>query len=128
MYDAGKVTIGLLIFLLLVTVPFWYNVAIGKADYAPQLEKPANAEQCIRDTEYMTAYHMNLLNEWRDDVVRNNDRFEVATDGQMREKSLSNTCLSCHTSKEKFCDQCHDYLGVEPYCWDCHVIPEELGQ
>jgi len=37
--------------------------------------------------------------------------------------SLSNTCLSCHTNKAEFCDKCHGYASVDPYCWDCHVDP-----
>jgi hypothetical protein len=39
--------------------------------------------------------------------------------------SLTGTCLDCHSDKEKFCDACHTYSAVDPYCWDCHVIPEE---
>ena len=39
-------------------------------------------------------------------------------------KSLSGTCMSCHDDKAGFCDKCHDYLGVQPYCWDCHVEPK----
>ena len=71
---------------------------------------------------------MDLLNTWRDEVVRDGIRFEDGIDGNRYEKSLSNTCLGCHLSKEKFCDRCHNYVGVEPYCWECHIIPEELGR
>ncbi|MBW2266037.1 MAG: hypothetical protein JRF28_07735 [Deltaproteobacteria bacterium] len=41
--------------------------------------------------------------------------------------SLQNTCMSdnCHAKKTEFCDQCHDYTAVEPYCWDCHIVPKE---
>jgi hypothetical protein len=35
------------------------------------------------------------------------------------------TCLECHSNKTKFCDQCHNYLDVQPYCWDCHLVPKE---
>ena len=41
----------------------------------------------------------------------------------MRTKSLTLECLSCHSNKDKFCDECHEYLKVKPYCWDCHIIP-----
>ena len=34
------------------------------------------------------------------------------------------SCMSCHANKDKFCDRCHDYLAVKPYCWDCHVEPQ----
>lgn len=128
MHDAGKVIIGLIIFLLLVSSPIWYNLAKGEAGTAPQLEKASFGNECVRDSSYMVAHHMDLLNEWRDIVVRQGDRFETGSNGQVYERSLTNTCLSCHASKERFCDRCHTYMGVQPYCWDCHVVPEELGQ
>jgi len=71
---------------------------------------------------------MDLLNEWRDQVVRENDRYEIGSDGVRFERSLSNTCLNCHVNKDKFCDKCHDYMGVQPYCWDCHLVPKEIQQ
>ena len=126
MYDAGKIILGLVVFLALITFPIWYNAASPEAKVTPQLEKPANATECVRDVEYMTANHMDLLDEWRDKVVREGERFEPGPDGQPIERSLTNTCLSCHENKDKFCDQCHDYLGVEPYCWDCHIVPKEV--
>lgn len=126
MHDAGKVTIGLVIFLALVSAPFWYNLSSGRASYTPEVEYPKDAEECVRDSAYMVAHHMDLLDEWRDQVVRDGQRFEETPDGGRRECSLTNTCLGCHVSKEKFCDRCHLYMGVEPYCWECHIIPEEL--
>jgi hypothetical protein len=39
--------------------------------------------------------------------------------------SLSDTCLDCHSKKDQFCDACHTYSAVDPYCWTCHVVPEE---
>ena len=30
-------------------------------------------------------------------------------------------CLDCHKNKSNFCDKCHDYMGVKPYCWECHA-------
>jgi hypothetical protein len=126
MHNAGKIITGLIVFVALVSFPIWYNLATGKAGYAPELEKAARGEQCVRDSAYMTAHHMDLLNEWRDQVVREGARFETGPGGVQIERSLSNTCLDCHANKDKFCDRCHDYLGVQPYCWDCHVVPKEL--
>jgi len=124
MYDAGKVIAGILIFLALVTLPFWYNAATGKADVKPQLQKPEGKTQCVADTDYMRAWHMDLLNTWRDEVVRDGLREYKGKDGKTYPKSLAGTCLDCHTKKSQFCDKCHAYAGVETYCWDCHVDPE----
>jgi len=126
MYDAGKVIVGLVIFLALLTFPTWYNVATGQATYVPELEKPSKGEACVMDVEYMRASHMDLLNDWRDRVVRDGERVFTSPDGSKYNMSLTLTCLDCHDKKAGFCDQCHDYMSVDPYCWDCHVIPEDL--
>jgi hypothetical protein len=126
MYDAGKVIIGIVIFLVLITFPVWYNIATGKATYVPELEKASKGEQCVAETEYMKASHMDLLNQWRDDVVRQGERIYTDAKGNKYNMSLSHTCLDCHSSKKNFCDRCHDYMAVDPYCWECHIIPEEL--
>ena len=72
----------------------------------------------------MRASHMTLLAEWRDRVVRDGVRTYTGADGRVVRMSLSGTCLgTCHTDKTAFCDRCHDYAGVKPACWDCHVVP-----
>jgi hypothetical protein len=73
------------------------------------------------DTDYMRAEHMQLLDLWRHSVVRNGKRVFVNTSGKEFNMSLSNTCLDCHSNKADFCDRCHTYASVEPYCWDCHI-------
>ncbi len=123
MYDTGKVLIGVLVFLAAFTSPFWLNLASGKGAAAPELEYPKDAENCIFETEYINSYHMDILNEWRDKVVREDIRF-TKIDGEKYEMSLSHTCMTCHDNKANFCDRCHDYLDVNPYCWNCHVAPE----
>jgi hypothetical protein len=125
MFDGGKIIVGLIIFLILVSFPIWYNVAGGKSDYVPELEKAVRGDDCVRPAEWMRHNHMDLLDEWRDDVVRGEQRYET-TGGNRYEMSLTRTCLDCHQSKAEFCDKCHDYLSVSPYCWDCHVIPTEV--
>jgi len=49
----------------------------------------------------------------------------VGFDVREHEKSLTGTCLSCHSSKEAFCNRCHEYVGADPYCWECHIDPGE---
>ncbi len=129
MYDAGKIIVGLVIFLLLITAPVWYNAASGQASYAPHLEIVTDAKACVAPTDYMRTSHMELLNTWRDEVVRHGEREYTAFDGTVYEKSLSNTCMGCHSNKAEFCDRCHDYMAVgRPYCWDCHVEPKGGSQ
>ncbi|MDD3731637.1 MAG: cytochrome C, partial [candidate division Zixibacteria bacterium] len=70
MYDSGKVITGIIVFLIIITFPVWYNVARGKANYVPELEYPVDTGRCVADSAYIRAYHMDLLNTWRDQVVR----------------------------------------------------------
>ena len=71
---------------------------------------------------------MQLLNVWRDDVLRNGDRVAVTVDGKEYRKGLQMACMQCHTNKEKFCDSCHLYVSVTPYCWDCHLTPTAAAE
>ena len=120
MYDTGKIVAGIIVFLLLITLPFWYNSASGQAQYVPEFTYDSTATKCIESTEFMRANHMDVLDDWRLEVVRGENRFYKASDGQVYEKSLTNTCMSCHRSTEKFCSKCHDYAAVEqPNCWNC---------
>lgn len=122
MNDKGKIVTGLVIFIALVTFPFWYN--LGKAAPVPEAkltDKAKAAKTCVRPTAYMKAEHMQLLDVWRDTVVRDGRRMYVNENGQSYVMSLSNTCLDCHSNKKEFCDACHNYASARPYCWDCHI-------
>jgi len=132
MYDAPKVILGIIVFLLLFTSPLWINIFGGQASVKPDIQLPDDSKECIYPTDFMKTNHMDLLNEWRDKVVRENQRFLVKNGkfvdfrGKKMEMSLSHTCMKCHNNKSQFCDQCHNYLKVNPYCWDCHVAPKEV--
>ena len=124
MYNADKIVPGIVIFLLLITVPIWYNLASEGAAKVPQPQIVTEEKQCIEPREYMREKHMDLLDQWKISVVREGIRTYTASDGKEYDISLTGTCLSCHPNKAEFCDQCHNYLGVTPYCWDCHIVPE----
>jgi hypothetical protein len=128
LYDKGMIIVGLAIFVVLITFPFWYN--LGKAAPAPEREltpEAKAAKECIRSSDYMRAEHMQLLNDWRNTVVRDGMRLYLISSGKKYEMSLSNTCLECHSNKAEFCDRCHNYASVTPYCWDCHIDnPKEI--
>ena len=126
MYNSGKIITGIVIFLAIFTFPFWSQM--GKAAAKPEPKLPAKevATKCVMDTQYMRTSHMVMLNDWRDSVVRDGNRdYKSEADGKAYTMSLSNTCMECHTDKAKFCDSCHNYLGVKPYCWDCHLEPKQ---
>ena len=128
MNDKIKIIAGLAIFVAVCTSPFWMNRGAAKEVPNPVLsEKAKAAGKCILPKAQMAKEHMKLLDGWRNSVVREGQRVYIATDenGTVKEydMSLSNTCLTCHTNKAEFCDKCHAYASVNPYCWDCHVDP-----
>ena len=126
MYNKGKIITGLVIFVVLFASPFLYGLVKSEPPPEPELTaKAKEAKQCVEAKEFMVESHMQLLNEWRDEAVRNGNRIYVATNGKEYTVSLQNTCMDCHSNKSKFCDQCHNYAGVSPYCWECHIEPKE---
>jgi hypothetical protein len=126
MYDKGKILTGLILFLAVLGTPVWYNAASGTTA-APVLEEP-KGERCVESREFMRANHMALLQSWREDVVRDAHRLHKSADGAECDKSLTRTCLDCH-SKADFCDRCHGYAGVStPYCWNCHAEPAKAKE
>ena len=125
MHDGGKILTGLLIFLAVLTLPFWKN-ALGTTPPPPQPKIVTAEKQCVYDKTYMQRYHMEVLDHWRNTVVREGRRTYVdERTGKTVLMSLSGTCMRCHPNKREFCDQCHTYMAVTPYCWECHVEPEE---
>jgi hypothetical protein len=123
MYGKNRIIPALVIFAGLMTFPIWYNG--GKTGTPPKPQKPEGYENCVKPTEYMRNSHMVLLNTWRDDVIRGNNREPIIVDGKEFPKTLQTGCMGCHKDKKKFCDECHNYTAVKPYCWDCHIIPPE---
>ena len=129
-YDAGKIMTGLALFIVLLTAPIWLSG--GRPTPPPDIRIDTAAirklpeKRCVEPTAYMKANHMELLNAWRQAVVRGGESDYVASDGKKYRMSLSGTCLHCHSNKDQFCDRCHNYEGVKPACWSCHVVPGEL--
>lgn len=132
-YNGKPILIGLIIFLGIALFPVFYNR--GKAAPAPEpkLDTPVIQQmaqkQCVLAKGEMRTGHMQILNEWRTEVVRNGYRIYVAADGKQYTMSLQNECMKCHSNKSQFCDTCHVYAGLElgtvPYCWTCHIEPKE---
>jgi len=132
-YNAKQIIPGLIVFLGLITFPLWY--AMGKTAPPPDIKidtpviQVMEVKQCIMPKAEMRTGHMQLFNDWRTEVVRNNQRVYVAEDGKQYNMSLQNECMRCHSNKSQFCDQCHTYAGLKlnsvPYCWTCHIAPKE---
>jgi hypothetical protein len=129
MYDAWKILVGLAIFLGLFTFAFWMNAGRAAPVPEPKIDTPEikkmAVKQCVEDKVYMRTTHMQLVNVWRDEALRENNREFINQKGEKYVISLQNTCLKCHSNKKEFCDACHNYTAVAPYCWDCHIVPPE---
>lgn len=159
MYDKLKILPFLIIGVCLFLSPMWYDNIFGKGTKAPEpvlTPKAKEAGQCVAPKAYIKAWHMQLLDAWRQEVVRDDQRYfntnenlwwdyslspklledwrrfvsnsDVQAPGKAGKtyyKSLQQTCMNCHSNKTEFCDQCHNYMGVNPYCWDCHIAPKE---
>jgi hypothetical protein len=131
MYHAKYILPGLAVFVGILTLPIWLNLGSPAYRY-PEVVLPAGAVElngeertgCVEPGEWMVANHMTLLLDWRDSALRESRRVYVAGDGRKWETSLQNTCMACHANKAEFCDKCHDTNSVNPYCWDCHIIPQ----
>ena len=129
MNDKIKIYAGAAIFLGLISFPAWHSALSGNPIRRPEIviktKNIPGKDKCVMPVEYMRARHMNLLKEWRETVVRTGDRNFAALDGRRFQRSLSNTCLDCHSNKSTFCDRCHSYVSADPNCWNCHVAPIE---
>ena len=127
MYDGWKIIVGLIIGVILLGYPFWPSAEKWAAKtLEPELTaKAKEVKECVEPKSYMRTGHMKLLDEWRNDVVRDANRLYKSSTGKIHDKSLQNTCMECHSNKSKFCDQCHNYAGVAPFCWECHIEPKE---
>jgi len=129
MQDGGKIIVGLLIFVGLATLPFYYNLGAPMAKPDPKIDTPVIKElaekKCVETKAFMRGGHMKLLNDWRDSALRNDLWVYVNAEGKSHAIGLQRTCMNCHSNKKKFCDECHNYMAVKPYCWNCHIEPKE---
>jgi len=100
MHDAAKIVAGSSL-AAVMTSPFWYNALTAAPAAVPALAPPPNgSKEWRRARAYMRANHMDLLNEWRDLVVRAGQRDYVSTtNGRAFDMSLSRTCLDCHSNR-----------------------------
>ena len=129
MYNGGKILIGIIVFLLFAAFPFYNNIGKVSAKPEPKLDTPVIQQlaekKCVEPKEFMKTEHMQMLDDWRDAAIREGKRTYVNSEGKLFAISLQNTCMNCHSNKKEFCDKCHTYAAVKPYCWTCHIEPKE---
>ena len=58
---------GLALFLLAASFPFWRST--DPEDF-PKVSMETKGDQCVAPADYMRKNHMELLETWRDSVVR----------------------------------------------------------
>lgn len=109
--------------VLIILIPFGYSVisavlSPGSEDVWPFLEMPdAKYKECVRETDYMRYHHMHLLQEVRDEAVREGTRGKIRLD----------ECRKCHSNRATFCDRCHIAVNLTPDCYGCHYYPESVS-
>ncbi len=124
MRDGAKIAAGLAAFVALALAPVWHRALGGPtARPEPKIEKPQT--RCVAPREVMRASHMQLLDGWREAVVRDARRVDHVAGRPDVTRSLTGTCLECHPNRKDFCDRCHADLAVKPVCWECHPDPKE---
>lgn len=111
--------IAIAIPILIILLPIGYSIAsyiFVQDNPNPQLflERPDEKyKECVKDTEYMRHHHWELLRGIREEIVRYGVRSEINL----------NKCRECHTSRENFCDKCHNTVSLTPDCFGCHYYP-----
>ena len=110
---------AVLIPILVLLIPIGYSVishvfAGEIEEVQPFLERPDEKhENCVRETVYMRYHHWELLRSVREEVVRYGIRGDIGL----------KKCGDCHTSRERFCNKCHDAVSLTPDCFGCHYYP-----
>ncbi len=105
---------------IIILAPFGYGLirpvaGFGDSETPTFLDMPDEVYPiCVRDVTYMRYRHMDLLKQTREEVIRDGIRGEITLSG----------CRNCHTSRERFCNQCHEAAGLNLDCFGCHYYPE----
>jgi len=119
LFGRNLYVVAVVIPVLVIIFPIGYSAVsslfAGDIDASrPFLERPdPKHDECVRDVTWMRYHHWELLHEVRKEVVRYGKRGEL---GLKR-------CRECHTSRERFCDKCHNSVSLGPDCYGCHYYP-----
>ena len=116
--ETGQARLAIIVaVLILVPLGFSFVAQVSQTGTESSddfLEKPdPQYEECVRETEYMRFHHWELLRGVREEVVRYGIRGDIGL----------SKCSECHTSRERFCDKCHEATSLTPDCFGCHYYP-----
>ncbi len=120
--------IAVAIAVLIILFPLGYSlvwpvVSQGTEPGEPFLEVPEGS--CVAEKSYMRYRHMDLLDQIRDEAVRQGKRERVGPN--KREITLTN-CVKCHGGREQFCNRCHTAVNLQVNCFRCHYDPGSVAQ
>lgn len=105
--------------VLIILLPFGYSIVSSVFSQSPEpfLDTPSGKCADRWTGAYMRFHHMDILNSGRDEAVREGKREGIGFDD----------CRSCHPSRKRFCNQCHDAvnLNLDRDCFRCHYYPPE---
>jgi len=112
----GKSALFVVIPVVVVLIPLVYSIlsSLLPREVRAFYESPdPKYEKCVKDTVYMRFHHWELLGGIREEVVRYGKRGELGL----------KKCAECHTSRERFCNRCHEAVSLYPDCFGCHYYP-----
>ncbi len=100
----------------------------GAEGIAPTVPPAVKGETCVNDPDVMRKDHMDFLKHDRDATMH---------EGIRDTKYSLRGCMDCHQvpgadgqpvtieSEKHFCNVCHDFVGVQPDCFQCHTSTPE---
>jgi hypothetical protein len=118
-FNDNRAALTVVIPAVIILLPFGYSVVqyvLARDAHSPQPfieRRDESYENCVKDTEYMRFHHWELLNEIREEFVRDGIRGDIRFD----------KCRECHPNRERFCNQCHKAVNLKPDCFGCHYYP-----
>ncbi len=137
---------AVLIFFAILASPFIYNAFTNSQEFDHEkLEKPdkslgkyclviAGAREKDKSAEanedFIIANHGDILSHAGIIPGRAKSVRDMAVRQGKRSEGGLNGCIACHQNRAKFCDQCHDYVGVQTVneqtgCFACHNYPTD---
>ncbi len=121
--EKRNLTIAIILALIILSPIGYYAVLHAFPQPEPFLEQPdPEYDECVKETEYMRFYHMDLLLEIRNETMREGKRGEIGL------STGSQNCRDCHTNRERFCNECHNTVNLYPDCFTCHYYPESESE